>query len=161
MLRAYLPEFVFLFQTCRFGNFSKSFLPMKNRMFAFIFVLCTPAFAQIPQLECKGSKKVRIESTSYNQADSTHSTEILYFDPKGSVIKSVKYDAANEPLEQWTHSYKYDKEGKIKTAQSKFKDFTRQLKPQKFKSAYSYNNSGKLLKVENLQNQSGYECVYD
>jgi hypothetical protein len=134
---------------------------MKNRVLASMLVFSAPILAQLPPLGCKGSKKVRIETTSYNQADSTHSTQVLYFDPKGSVVKTVTYDAANEPLEQWMHSYKYDKEGKIKSSQSKFKDFTKQLKPQKFKSAYSYNNTGKLLKVENMQNQSGYECLYD
>jgi hypothetical protein len=127
-----------------------------------LFLLAhTAVHAQVNTLDPKGAKKVRIETTNYFNNDTAKVTQVLYFDAKGNVTKSVKYDAANEPTEQWTHSYKYEKDGRIRSSQSKFKDYTKTLKPQKYKTAYSYNASGKLLKAENSLNQSGYECMYD
>jgi hypothetical protein len=138
-----------------------SLVTRKSILSAIFLLSCTAAHTQVYTLDPKGAKKVRIETTNYFNSDTSKATQVLYFDAKGNVTKAVKYDAANEPTEQWTHSYKYEKDGRIKTAQSKFKDYTKQLKPQKFKTVYSYNTIGKLLKAENTLNQSGYECSYD
>ena len=127
----------------------------------FLILAFSHVEAQVAELTAMGAKKVRIETTNYLNSDTSKSTAILYFDSKGNVIKAIKYDAANEPLELWTYSFKYEKSGHIRSSQSKFKDYSKQLKPQKFKSVYNYNADGKLVKVENTQNQSGFECMYD
>ena len=108
----------------------------------------------------KGTKKIRVETSNYYQSDTTKATEVLYFDKNGNLVKSIKYDDANEPVEIWTHSYKY-KSGKLKSRESRFKDYKKVLKSQKLKYYYFYNDAGKLLKVENTNNGSGYEMAYD
>ena len=125
-----------------------------------LFLCLSNAFGQVANLDPKGAKKVRIESTIYQNSDTTKALSVIYFDGKGNLTKSIKYDAANDPLEEWAYSYKYSKD-RIKTSSSKFKDHTKQLKSQKFKSVFTYTSENKLQKVENTSNQSGYECIYD
>lgn len=135
-------------------------LKNKGLIIPFFLLSVSSVFAQVAALDPKGAKKVRIETTSYQNSDTTKALMVLYFDGKGNVTKSIRYDAANDPLEEWTYSYKYSK-NKIKTSSSKFKDYSKQLKSQKFKSVFTYNADNKLLKVESTANQSGYECLYD
>ncbi len=134
---------------------------MKRFIFAAqIFSISFSAVAQSEYLDPKGAKKVRVETAVYYQNDTTKSTAVLYFDNKGTVTKNVKYDQANEPTEMWTYSNKY-KGSNLVYRQGKFKDYTKSVKSYKFKIMFTYNNDGKLNKVENLYNASGYEVVYD
>lgn len=131
-----------------------------HKITALVFILPFAAFGQMENFDPKGAKKVRVETTTYYQSDTAKSTQVLYFDKNGNLAKSVKYDDANEALEIWTHSYKY-KGGRLKYRESKFKDYKKVLKPQKLKFTYFYKDDGKLLKVENTGNSSGYEISYD
>jgi YD repeat-containing protein len=135
---------------------------MKKSFFPFLaFSICfLNSFAQYELFDPKGSKKIKVETMNYYQNDSTSSHFILNFNSKGKLVKNTKFDHANEPVEEYSFSYKFDG-AKIKYSDASFKDYTKSLKKMSYKVLYTYDSGGHLQKVENTRSKNGFEVLYD